>query len=52
MIFTLNSYVLRVGFLDGVHGLYFCRMRAMYQTEIEIKRFDARQSSRVNSLAT
>lgn len=41
--YFMYSYFFRLGFLDGVPGFYFCRMRAMYQSQIEIKRFDLRQ---------
>jgi len=40
LMYFLYSYFLRRGFLDGREGFYFCLMRAMYQTQISIKKFD------------
>ncbi len=37
------SYVLRRGFLDGLDGLVFCSMRAMYQQMIVVKKYDMRK---------
>jgi len=37
-LYFLYSYVLRRGFLDGRDGLVFCRMKAVYQRMIEVKR--------------
>jgi glycosyltransferase involved in cell wall biosynthesis len=37
------SYVLRRGFLDGIDGLMFCSMRAMYQQMIVVKKYDMRK---------
>lgn len=39
-VYFLYSYVWKRGFLDGVDGLTFCRMRAMYQTMIDVKKYD------------
>jgi hypothetical protein len=39
-LYFLYSYILRGGFRDGANGLMFCRMRALYQTEIEAKKYD------------
>jgi glycosyltransferase involved in cell wall biosynthesis len=39
-IYFLYAFIFRLGFLDGRDGLMFCRMRAMYQAEIELKKFD------------
>ena len=41
-LYFLYSYVFRLGFLDGKDGLAFCRMKAMYQRMIEVKRHDLR----------
>ena len=43
-IYFLYSYVWRRGFLDGRDGFVFCRMRAMYQTEVAIKKYDRRRN--------
>ncbi|MBC7602807.1 MAG: glycosyltransferase family 2 protein [Ramlibacter sp.] len=40
LVYFLYSYVLRGGFLDGREGLEFCRMRAMYQSQVAIKVYD------------
>jgi len=50
--YFLYAYVLRRGFLDGRDGLMFCRMRALYQAEVEIKKYDSRRSNRLNKLTT
>ena len=39
-IYFLYAYVFRFGFLDGLDGLMFCRMRALYQSEVELKKYD------------
>ncbi len=39
----LYGYVYRRGFLDGRDGLMFCRMRAMYQRMVEVKKHDMRR---------
>jgi glycosyltransferase involved in cell wall biosynthesis len=44
LIYFLYSYVLRRGFLDGRDGLVFCRMRALYQSEVAIKKYDTRRN--------
>lgn len=38
--YFLYSYVWKRGFLDGRGGLVFCRMRAIYQTTVAIKKYD------------
>jgi len=44
------AFVFRLGFLDGKDGLMFCRMRALYQAEVELKKFDVnRQVNRSSS---
>lgn len=46
-IYFLYAYVFRFGFLDGLDGLMFCRMRALYQAEVELKKYDfSRQTPR------
>lgn len=39
-IYFVYAFVFRLGFLDGKDGLMFCRMRALYQAEVELKKFD------------
>ncbi|WP_048438113.1 glycosyltransferase family 2 protein [Caenimonas sp. SL110] len=43
--YFLYSYIWRRGFLDGREGFMFCRMRAMYQTQVALKVFDLEQRS-------
>jgi glycosyltransferase involved in cell wall biosynthesis len=43
LAYFLYSYVWRGGFLDGREGFVFCRMRAMYQTQVAIKAYDLRR---------
>lgn len=43
ILYFLYSYVLRGGFLDGRDGFVFCRMRALYQSQIAIKVFDLKR---------
>lgn len=38
--YFVYSYFLRRGFLDGRDGYVFCRMRASYQVEVDIKKYD------------
>jgi glycosyltransferase involved in cell wall biosynthesis len=47
--YFLYAYVIRRGFLDGRDGFMFCRMRALYQVEIEMKKYDARKSRSVGN---
>ena len=49
-MYFLYAYVLRLGFLDGWDGLMFCRMRALYQAEVEIKKFDFYRRAQRSSL--
>ncbi len=44
-IYFLYSYIWRRGFLDGRDGFVFCRMRALYQTEVAIKKYDMRRKT-------
>ena len=41
VIYFLYAYIWRRGFLDGRDGLTFCVMRAMYQSMVSIKKYDA-----------
>lgn len=41
-LYFIYSYVLRLGFLDGRHGLVFCQMKAAYQRMVVAKKFDLR----------
>lgn len=43
LVYFLYSYVWRRGFLDGRDGFVFCHMRAMYQAEVAIKKYDMRR---------
>lgn len=45
LIYFLYSYILRRGFLDGRDGYVFCRMRASYQAEVDIKKYDLKRRS-------
>lgn len=47
-VYFLYSYVWRRGFLDGKDGLMFCRMRALYQAEVDLKKYDFRRRPRTN----
>lgn len=44
--YFLYSYLLRRGYRDGVDGLMFCSMRAMYQQMIVVKKYDKRRRGR------
>jgi hypothetical protein len=41
LLYFLYAYVWRLGFLDGRDGFVLCRMRALYQTMVAIKKYDA-----------
>lgn len=43
-LYFLYSYVYRLGFLDGRDGLVFCRMKALYQSMVDVKRHDLRRN--------
>jgi glycosyltransferase involved in cell wall biosynthesis len=43
LFYFIYVYIFRSGFLEGRDGLTFCLMRAMYQTMIAIKKYDARR---------
>ncbi len=42
-IYFIYAYVFRRGFLDGSAGFHFCRLKAMYQSMIEVKKHDIRR---------
>jgi glycosyltransferase involved in cell wall biosynthesis len=42
-LYFAYSYLLMRGFLDGLDGLVFCSMRAMYQQMIVVKKYDMRK---------
>jgi glycosyltransferase involved in cell wall biosynthesis len=44
-VYFLYAYVWRLGFLDGRDGFVLCRMRALYETMVSIKKYDARRRS-------
>jgi glycosyltransferase involved in cell wall biosynthesis len=43
LAYFLYSYIWRRGFLDGQDGLVFCRMRAMYQSQVAVKLHDLKR---------
>lgn len=45
VLYFVYSYVLRRGFLDGRDGLVFCLMKAVYQSMIVIRKYDARRGA-------
>jgi glycosyltransferase involved in cell wall biosynthesis len=51
LIYFSYSYLLRFGFLDGKAGFVFCLMKAWYQSQIAIKKYDSRVN-RIRSDAT
>lgn len=42
-LYFIYSYIFRLGFLDGRDGFVYCRMRAMYQTMIDVNKHDLRK---------
>lgn len=42
LIMFLFLYVVRMGFLDGLAGLYFCALRAMHELNIAAKVYESR----------
>ncbi len=44
LLYFLYAYFWRRGFLDGRDGFLFCLMRAMYQTMVAVKKYDARRN--------
>jgi glycosyltransferase involved in cell wall biosynthesis len=45
--YFLYCYLFRMGFLDGRDGFVFCRMKAIYQNMIVVKKHDLRKSRRM-----
>lgn len=43
LAYFVYSYFFRLGFLDGRDGYVFCRMKALYQGTIDVKKYDARR---------
>jgi glycosyltransferase involved in cell wall biosynthesis len=43
LAYFLYSYLWRGGFLDGRDGFAFCRMRALYQSQVALKLYDLRR---------
>jgi glycosyltransferase involved in cell wall biosynthesis len=43
-VYFLYSYLVRGGFRDGADGFVFCRMRAMYQSQVAVKAYDLRRT--------
>ena len=44
-LYFIYSYFFRFGFLDGKDGFMFCRMKAMYQSMIEMNKYDLKEHS-------
>jgi len=44
MLYFLYCYFIRLGFLDGRDGFTFCRMKAMYQNTIALKKHELKKS--------
>ncbi len=42
-VYFVYCYFFRLGFLDGRDGLMFCRMKAMYQIMVDVKKYDLRK---------
>lgn len=42
LVYFCYSYFVRLGFLDGKSGFVFCCMKAWYQSQIAMKKFDAK----------
>jgi glycosyltransferase involved in cell wall biosynthesis len=42
-LYFFYSYLFRRGFMDGLDGLVFCSMRAMFQQMIVVKKYDMRK---------
>jgi len=45
-LYFVYSYFLRRGYKDGMDGLIFCSMRAMFQQMIVVKKYDMRRRTR------
>ena len=52
LVYFLYSYFLRLGLLDGRPGFVFCLMRAGYQSQIAIKKYDSKIAINATSLRT
>lgn len=50
LAYFLYSYLWRGGFRDGRDGLVFCRMRALYQTQVAIKKHDLQRRNQGGSV--
>jgi hypothetical protein len=46
MFVFIYLYVVRMGFLDGVAGLRYCRMRVIYEYMIDLKIMELRRSEK------
>ncbi|MGH8498980.1 MAG: hypothetical protein ACRERV_09270, partial [Methylococcales bacterium] len=46
LIYFLYSYVFRLGLLDGKPGFVFCMMKAWYQSQIAMKKYDSRMGGK------
>lgn len=46
LIYFCYSYFWRLGFMDGKSGFVFCLMKAWYQSQIAIKKYDNRISNK------
>jgi len=42
-VFFLYTYVWKRGFLDGKDGLVFCFMKALFESMVVVKKYDARR---------
>jgi len=42
-LFFLYMYFFRLGFLDGMHGYYFCVMHAVFQQFVVVKQWEEKQ---------
>jgi len=43
VLFFLYMYFFRLGFLDGMHGYYFCVMHAVFQQFVVVKQWEEKQ---------
>lgn len=49
MIRFVYAYVFRLGFLDGVAGLYFCGLLAFYEFLIDAKAYEIKVNESLES---
>jgi glycosyltransferase involved in cell wall biosynthesis len=49
LIYFLYAYIVRQGFRDGMDGLHFCAMKAIYQAMIVTKKYDIRRMARAGA---